>query len=92
MINYEHGFSISAQAPDGTFTKLLAQFPYEKLKMSSDDGVKMLFLDFGAKDGDIVSIGDLIKNAKNLLTDCQVHSNSEFCCNVTTNLHVVIEP
>lgn len=53
VINYEHGFSITAQAPDGTFTKLLAQFPYEKLKMSSDDGVKMLFLEFGAKDGDI---------------------------------------
>ncbi|XP_069813247.1 beta-1-syntrophin [Dendropsophus ebraccatus] len=53
VINYEHGFSISAQAPDGTFTKLLAQFPYDKLKMSSDDGVKMLFLEFEDKDGDI---------------------------------------
>ncbi|XP_056378665.1 beta-1-syntrophin isoform X2 [Hyla sarda] len=53
VINYDHGFSIAAQAPDGTFTKLLAQFPYEKLKMSSDDGVKMLFLEFGGKDGDI---------------------------------------
>ncbi|XP_073446373.1 beta-1-syntrophin isoform X2 [Dendrobates tinctorius] len=53
VINYEHGFSITAQAPDGTFTKLLAQFSYDKLKMSSDDGVKMLFLEFGAKDGDI---------------------------------------
>ncbi|XP_073535934.1 beta-1-syntrophin [Phyllobates terribilis] len=53
VINYEHGFSITAQAPDGTFTKLLVQFSYEKLKMSSDDGVKMLFLEFGAKDGDI---------------------------------------
>lgn len=55
MINYEHGFSIAAQAPDGTFTNILEQFSYEKLKMSSDDGIKMLFLDFGGKDGDIVS-------------------------------------
>ncbi|KAG8542106.1 hypothetical protein GDO81_027437 [Engystomops pustulosus] len=53
VINYENGFSIAAPAPDGTFTKILAQFPYEKLKMSSDDGVKMLFLEFGGKDGDI---------------------------------------
>ncbi|XP_069587942.1 beta-1-syntrophin [Ranitomeya imitator] len=53
VINYEHGFSIAAQAPDGTFTKLLAQFPYDKLKMSSDDGVKMLFLEFEAKDGNV---------------------------------------
>ncbi|XP_040287931.1 beta-1-syntrophin [Bufo bufo] len=53
VINFEHGFSITTQAPDGTFTKILAQFPYEKLKMSSDDGVKMLFLEFGGKDGDI---------------------------------------
>ncbi|XP_063780516.1 beta-1-syntrophin [Pseudophryne corroboree] len=53
VINYEHGFSITTQAPDGTFTKTLAQYPYEKLKMSSDDGIKMLFLDFGGKEGDI---------------------------------------
>lgn len=53
VINYEHGFSIAAQAPDGTFTNILEQFSYEKLKMSSDDGIKMLFLDFGGKDGDI---------------------------------------
>ncbi|XP_018408837.1 PREDICTED: beta-1-syntrophin [Nanorana parkeri] len=53
VINYEHGFSIVTQAPDGTFTKILAQYSYDKLKMSSDDGIKMLFLDFGNKDGDV---------------------------------------
>ncbi|KAM9308017.1 beta-1-syntrophin [Gastrophryne carolinensis] len=53
MINYEYGFSIVAAGPDGTYTKVLAQYPFEKLRMSSDDGVKMLFLDFGGKDGDI---------------------------------------
>lgn len=53
VINYENGFSVVAQAPDGTFTKILVQYSYDKLKMSSDDGVKMLFLDFGGKDGDI---------------------------------------
>ncbi|CAH2285837.1 beta-1-syntrophin [Pelobates cultripes] len=53
VINYEHGFSITAESPDGTFSKPMAQFSYEKLKMSSDDGVKMLYLDFGGKDGEI---------------------------------------
>lgn len=31
------------------------QAPYEKLKMSSDDGIRMLYLDFGGKDGELVS-------------------------------------
>ncbi|MEE6463243.1 hypothetical protein FKM82_005829 [Ascaphus truei] len=53
IINYEHGFSITAEAQDGTFSKPVAQYPYEKLRMSSDDGVKILYLDFGGKDGEI---------------------------------------
>ncbi|KAM4706328.1 beta-1-syntrophin [Rhinophrynus dorsalis] len=53
VINYENGFSLTAEGPDGTFSKPLVQHPYEKLKMSSDDGVKMLYLDFGGKDGEI---------------------------------------
>lgn len=27
----------------------------KKLKMSSDDGIRMLYLDFGGKDGELVS-------------------------------------
>ncbi|XP_053322329.1 beta-1-syntrophin [Spea bombifrons] len=53
VINYDHGFTVTAESADGTFSKPLAQYPYEKLKMSSDDGVKMLYLDFGGKDGEI---------------------------------------
>lgn len=34
----------------------LLSYPYEKLKMSSDDGIRMLFLDFGGKEGEIVSV------------------------------------
>ncbi|KAM4688675.1 LOW QUALITY PROTEIN: beta-1-syntrophin [Discoglossus pictus] len=53
VINYDHGFSITPEAQDGTISKPLVQYPYEKLKMSSDDGVKMLYLDFGGKDGEL---------------------------------------
>uniref|UniRef100_A0A8D0GTZ9 Syntrophin beta 1 n=1 Tax=Sphenodon punctatus TaxID=8508 RepID=A0A8D0GTZ9_SPHPU len=52
-IHYEQGFSLTAEPQDGAFPKTIVQFPYEKLKMSSDDGIRMLYLDFGGKDGDI---------------------------------------
>ncbi|KAM8967867.1 beta-1-syntrophin [Pelodytes ibericus] len=53
VLHYEQGFTVAAVSADGTFSKSVAQYPYEKLKMSSDDGVKMLYLDFGGKDGEI---------------------------------------
>ncbi|XP_043922846.1 beta-1-syntrophin [Protopterus annectens] len=52
-VHYEQGFSIFAETEDGVRSKPLLQQPYEKLKMSSDDGVRMLFLDFGEDEGDI---------------------------------------
>uniref|UniRef100_A0A8C3UIJ3 Syntrophin beta 1 n=1 Tax=Catharus ustulatus TaxID=91951 RepID=A0A8C3UIJ3_CATUS len=52
-IHYEHGFSLTTEPQDGAFSKTIAQYPYEKLKMSSDDGIRMLYLDFGEKDGEI---------------------------------------
>ncbi|KFQ34945.1 Beta-1-syntrophin, partial [Mesitornis unicolor] len=52
-IHYEHGFSLTTEPQDGAFSKTIAQYPYEKLKMSSDDGIRMLYLDFGGKDGEI---------------------------------------
>ncbi|XP_029447819.1 beta-1-syntrophin [Rhinatrema bivittatum] len=52
-IHYENGFSITPEPQDGAFSKPIVQYPYEKLKMSSDDGVRMLCLDFGGKDGEI---------------------------------------
>ncbi|XP_030074477.1 beta-1-syntrophin [Microcaecilia unicolor] len=52
-IHYENGFSITPESQDGAFTKPILQCPYEKLKMSSDDGVRLLCLDFGGKDGEI---------------------------------------
>ncbi|XP_030606442.1 beta-1-syntrophin [Archocentrus centrarchus] len=66
VIHYEQGFSVLAdpKAEDGEdFEERVAHtsckpqvvlsYPFEKLKMSSDDGVRMLFLDFGGKEGEI---------------------------------------
>ncbi|KAK5922576.1 hypothetical protein CgunFtcFv8_019824 [Champsocephalus gunnari] len=64
VIHYEQGFSVLAdpslgEGGDGeergahtpTSPRVLLSYPYEKLKMSSDDGVRLLFLDFGEKEG-----------------------------------------
>ncbi|XP_042346751.1 beta-1-syntrophin [Plectropomus leopardus] len=66
VIHYEQGFSVLADPKLGdgetgeergaqtpTKPRVLLSYPYEKLKMSSDDGVRMLFLDFGGKEGEI---------------------------------------
>ncbi|TKS81838.1 Beta-1-syntrophin 59 kDa dystrophin-associated protein A1 basic component 1 [Collichthys lucidus] len=66
VIHYERGFSVLADPTLGDREngeergaqtprqpKVLLSYPYEKLKMSSDDGVRMLFLDFGGKEGEI---------------------------------------
>ncbi|KAK5892622.1 hypothetical protein CesoFtcFv8_012983 [Champsocephalus esox] len=64
VIHYEQGFSVLADPSLGeggygeergahtpTSPRVLLSYPYEKLKMSSDDGVRLLFLDFGEKEG-----------------------------------------
>lgn len=54
VIHYELGFSVlpEGEPPHG---RPLFSYPFEKLRMSSDDGVRMLYLDFGGKEGEIVS-------------------------------------
>ncbi|XP_035243458.1 beta-1-syntrophin isoform X2 [Anguilla rostrata] len=52
-IHYEQGFSVQAELEGGSLLKPLFSYPFEKLKMSSDDGIRMLFLDFGGKEGEI---------------------------------------
>ncbi|KAM8869177.1 beta-1-syntrophin [Spinachia spinachia] len=66
VIHYEQGFSVLADPKLGegengeeggadppTRPQVLLSYPYERLKMSSDDGVRMLFLDFGGQEGEI---------------------------------------
>ncbi|NWU89241.1 SNTA1 protein, partial [Upupa epops] len=51
-IHIDKGFTISATEP-GLSRTILLQQPFEKLQMSSDDGTKMLYLDFGGPEGEI---------------------------------------
>uniref|UniRef100_A0A667YLS2 Syntrophin, basic 1 n=1 Tax=Myripristis murdjan TaxID=586833 RepID=A0A667YLS2_9TELE len=66
VVHYEQGFSVLSEPSQGegqngeergahtpSRPRVLLSYPYEKLKMSSDDGVRMLFLDFGGKEGEI---------------------------------------
>ncbi|XP_014796721.1 PREDICTED: alpha-1-syntrophin [Calidris pugnax] len=51
-IHIDKGFTIFTAEPGLSKTVLLQQ-PFEKLQMSSDDGTKMLYLDFGGPEGEI---------------------------------------
>lgn len=69
VIHYEKGFSVVTDpkplddddddcgeiqpAPAPAKPRVLLSHPFERLKMSSDDGIRMLFLDFGSKEGEI---------------------------------------
>lgn len=46
----------AAAAAAAATPQVLLSYPYEKLKMSSDDGIRMLLLDFGGREGEIVSV------------------------------------
>lgn len=50
ILHYERGFTVTRESGDS----VLFHFPYERLKMSADDGVRNLFLDFGAPEGEMV--------------------------------------
>ncbi|NXL01243.1 SNTA1 protein, partial [Mesembrinibis cayennensis] len=51
-IHIDKGFTITTTEP-GLSKTILLQQPFEKLQMSSDDGTKMLYLDFGGPEGEI---------------------------------------
>ncbi|XP_065117340.1 beta-1-syntrophin isoform X1 [Paramisgurnus dabryanus] len=51
VIHYERGFSVIADGDESC--QPLFSYPFEKLKMSADDGVRILYLDFGGKEGEI---------------------------------------
>ncbi|XP_019395352.1 PREDICTED: alpha-1-syntrophin [Crocodylus porosus] len=51
-IHIDKGFTIFTVEP-GLSKTILLQQSFEKLQMSSDDGTKMLYLDFGASEGEI---------------------------------------
>ncbi|NXK11318.1 SNTB2 protein, partial [Herpetotheres cachinnans] len=49
-IHYEGGFTICREEPSGS---VLFRYPYERLKMSADDGIRTLYLDFGGPEGEL---------------------------------------
>ena len=47
-LHYDNGFTLSDARPeDGRKSQIFWHFPYEKLRMSADDGMRLLWLDFG---------------------------------------------
>jgi hypothetical protein len=56
-IHYENGLTL-ADVRSGTEGNMKSQsywcFPFERLKMSADDGHHLLWLDFGGEDGEQV--------------------------------------
>ncbi|KAF4095423.1 beta-2-syntrophin [Onychostoma macrolepis] len=50
ILHYERGFTVKRESGES----VLFHFPYERLKMSADDGVRNLYLDFGAPEGEMV--------------------------------------
>ncbi|NWX03571.1 SNTB2 protein, partial [Caloenas nicobarica] len=50
-LHYEGGFTISREEPGGS--AILFRYPYERLKMSADDGIRTLYLDFGGPEGEL---------------------------------------
>ncbi|EDV25939.1 uncharacterized protein TRIADDRAFT_24172 [Trichoplax adhaerens] len=54
-LHWEDGFCLAAarSSPDGRhrIPRIIWRYPYERLRMSSDDGQRFLYLDFGGDDG-----------------------------------------
>lgn len=53
-VHIDEGFTLFTEDM-GVRKRILLQHPFEHLKMSSDDGVRMMFLDFGGPEAEIVS-------------------------------------
>lgn len=53
-VHIDEGFTLFTEEM-GVRKRILLQHPFEHLKMSSDDGIRMMFLDFGGPEAEIVS-------------------------------------
>ncbi|KAI1890064.1 hypothetical protein AGOR_G00169370 [Albula goreensis] len=61
-IHYERGFTVTRDPGESAGGAVLFRYPFEKLKMSADDGIRNLYLDFGGAEGEMVF--DLHSNPK----------------------------
>ncbi|XP_060933305.1 beta-2-syntrophin [Limanda limanda] len=53
-LHYEKGFTVTREAAEPSGGAVLFRYPYEKLKLSADDGIRNLYLDFGGAEGEMV--------------------------------------
>lgn len=53
-VHIDEGFTLFTEEM-GVRKSVLLKQPFERLRMSSDDGVRMMFLDFGGPEAEIVS-------------------------------------
>ncbi|XP_062317210.1 beta-2-syntrophin [Osmerus eperlanus] len=53
-LHYEKGFTVTREPPDPPGGAVLYRYPFEKLKLSADDGIRNLYLDFGGPEGEMV--------------------------------------
>ena len=54
ILHYDRGFTVLRDHGEPAGGALLFHYPFEKLKMSADDGVRNLYLDFGGPEGELV--------------------------------------
>ncbi|XP_035646790.1 beta-2-syntrophin-like [Oncorhynchus keta] len=53
-LHYEKGFTVTRESREPAVGTVLFRYPFEKLKMSTDDGIRNLYLDFGGPEGEMV--------------------------------------
>ncbi|KAL7885246.1 hypothetical protein AOLI_G00055410 [Acnodon oligacanthus] len=54
ILHYDRGFTVLRDHGEPVGGALLFHYPFEKLKMSADDGMRNLYLDFGGPEGELV--------------------------------------
>nr|CAD7449361.1 unnamed protein product [Timema bartmani] len=54
VLHYENGFTLQeGNIAPGREPRTLWKFPFERLRMSADDGARLLWLDFGGEEGEM---------------------------------------
>lgn len=59
LVHLDRGFSL-VDSGLGSPAKVLWTYSFDKLKASADDGNRLLFLDFGGDEGEIVSFANYL--------------------------------
>lgn len=67
IVHLERGFSL-LEGGLGPTAKAIWTFAFDKLKGSADDGHRLLYLDFGGDDGEIVSLIFVIFYSKDFIS------------------------